>query len=139
MYNRYIPNGTSYTRISQDDGPVRPHQAQSSPSRPTSIAGGSPRQGQSSPLSNLLGGLGSDNGLLGGLGNSAQHLLGALGGSSGGLLKSLKLDQLDTGDILLLLILLLVLLEGDDLELVITLGLLLLLGLGGDEEDGQPT
>ena len=37
-----------------------------------------------------------------------------------------------------MLIVLLVLLEGDDLELVITLGLLLLMGLG-DEGEGQPT
>lgn len=47
----------------------------------------------------------------------------------GALLSGLKLDDLDTGDVLLLLILLLLFLEGDDMELVITLGLLLLLGL----------
>lgn len=45
------------------------------------------------------------------------------------LLKGLKLDQLDSGDVLLLLILLFLFLEGDDVELMITLGLLLLLGL----------
>ena len=45
------------------------------------------------------------------------------------LLKKLKLEHLDTGDLLLLLILLLLLLEGDDWELIITLGLLLLFGL----------
>ena len=38
-------------------------------------------------------------------------------------------DRLDTGDVLLLLILLFLFLEGDDTELLITLGLLLLLGL----------
>ena len=47
----------------------------------------------------------------------------------GKLLRGLKLDGLDTGDVLLLLILLFLFLEGDDMELVITLGLLLLLGL----------
>ena len=47
----------------------------------------------------------------------------------GGLLAGLKLDDLDTGDVLLLLILLFLFLEGDDMELIITLGLLLLLGL----------
>lgn len=36
----------------------------------------------------------------------------------------------DTGDILLILIALLLFLDGDNLELVITLGLMLLLGLG---------
>lgn len=45
------------------------------------------------------------------------------------ILKGLKLDGLDTGDILLLLILLFLFLEGDDMELIITLGLMLLLGL----------
>lgn len=46
-----------------------------------------------------------------------------------GLLRSLKLEGLDTGDLLLLLILLLLFLEGEDTELLIALGLLLLLGL----------
>lgn len=45
------------------------------------------------------------------------------------LLKSLKLDDLDTGDVLLLLILLFLFLDDreDNLELLITLGLMLLL------------
>jgi len=46
-----------------------------------------------------------------------------------GILKSLKLDDLDTGDILLLLIMLFLFLDGDDIELVITLGLILILSL----------
>ena len=50
-------------------------------------------------------------------------------GALADLLKSLKLDRLDSGDVLLLLILLFLFLEGDDVELMITLGLLLLLGL----------
>ena len=47
----------------------------------------------------------------------------------GGLLKSLKLEELDTGDVLLLLILLFLFLDDreDNLELLITLGLMLLL------------
>ena len=50
-------------------------------------------------------------------------------GGLGGLLKGLKLEDLDTGDVLLLLILLVLFLDGseDNLELVITLGLMLLL------------
>lgn len=44
------------------------------------------------------------------------------------LLKGLKLEGMDSGDILLLLILLFLFLDGDDIELIITLGLLLLLG-----------
>ena len=62
---------------------------------------------------------------------------GPAGGGHGawltGLLKSLGLEELDRGDIFLLLILLLLLTDGDDLEPVITLGLLLLFGLGGRE------
>ena len=56
----------------------------------------------------------------------------------GGLLKSVHLEELDSGDILLVLILLFLFLESDDnLELVITLGLLLVFGLFGkkDAED----
>ena len=52
-----------------------------------------------------------------------------------GILKNFSLDRFDTGDILLVLIILFLLVEGDDLELVITLGLMLLLGLGDDGED----
>ena len=62
---------------------------------------------------------------------------GPAGGGHGawltGLLKSLGLENLDRGDTLLMLILLLLLTDGDDLEPVITLGLLLLFGLGGRE------
>ena len=96
MYNRYIPNGTSYTRIPQEDAPSPPHREEKRPPE----AGGKKKSGGLSEL-----------------------------------LKSLKLDSLDTGDVLLLLILLLLLLDGDDMELVIALGLILLLGFGGDQTD----
>ena len=89
MYNRYIPNGATYTRIPEDDAPSdRP----APPSEPEEAS-----EKKSGGLTKLL--------------------------------KGLKLDGLDTGDVLLLLILLFLFLEGDDMELVITLGLLLLLGL----------
>ncbi len=52
-----------------------------------------------------------------------------------GILKKLGLEQVDTGDILLLLILLLLVLEGDDTEMVITLALALLMGLGDRQRD----
>lgn len=52
-----------------------------------------------------------------------------------GILKGLGLDALDSGDILLLLILLLIFLEGDNMELVITLGLMLLLDGGNDQKE----
>lgn len=87
MYNRYIPSGTSYQRIAEEDGPVG-----AAPAEET-VEGAEKK------------------------------------GVLAGLLKGLKLDGLDTGDILLLLILLFLFLEGDDMELIITLGLVLLLGL----------
>ncbi len=93
MYNHYIPNGSSYTRISEQDP------AQVSPVLPPPVQEPEPEKadGEKKGLSSIL--------------------------------KSLKLDDLDTGDVLILLILLFLFLEGDDVELMITLGLLLLLGL----------
>lgn len=59
-----------------------------------------------------------------------NELTGLLKGSEGGgLLKTLHLDDLDAGDILLMLIMLYLLVEGDELEPVIALGLVLLMGL----------
>ena len=67
-------------------------------------------------------------------------LLGGMGGGLNGLLDALHLKNLDMGDLLLLLILLLLAREEDNTEVVITLGLLLLMGLGEDgEESAQPT
>ena len=56
-----------------------------------------------------------------------------------GLLKGLKLDEIDTGDILLLLILLFLFLDGDgdNIEMAIILGLLLLFSLGGRDKDKE--
>ena len=99
MYNRYIPNGTAYTRVLEEDEPPRPLRPEP---EPAAAAPSAPEPAQPEPA--------KKTGLA-------------------GLLKGLKLEELDTGDILLLLILLFLFLEGDDLELIITLGLLLLLGL----------
>lgn len=63
-----------------------------------------------------------------GTGSSLQQLFSGIAGT-------LKFDRFDTGDILLVLIILFLLLEGDNLELIITLGLVLLLGLGEPGED----
>lgn len=108
MYNRYIPQQADYAPI-----PPAQTQAQASPP-PSSKAGG---------LSGLLGGLlrGERGG--GGVGKVSQTLSSVL--------KSVGLKDLDTGDILLALIVLLLILEdGDDLELLIALGLMILLNLG---------
>lgn len=120
MYNRYIPNGTAYTRVSEEDAP---------PFRGGQASGGGQGPGQPPPSGQNRcppppGGPAKE-------GKAASWL--------SGLLRSFKLDDLDTGDILLLLIVLFLFVDGDDLELIITLGLLLLLGLGGkSEKDPAP-
>lgn len=92
MYNRYIPNGTAYTRITEPEPPPSPPPRQK-------------RKKSTPPSTGLLSAL----------------------------LKHLKLEELDTGDVLLLLILLLLFLDGEDnIELLIALGLILLLGLEHD-------
>ena len=112
MYNRYIPQGGTYTRVRVEDAPPSPVQT---PPPPPADA---PPRGRSLPeLSSLLFGRGEQ------------------GGGVSGLLKALKLDDLDSGDILLLLIVLFLLVEGDDLELVIALGLVLIMGLNGEKKD----
>ena len=105
MYNRYIPNGTSYARVVEDapprsePAPARAHRSRQEPPPPRENAQGR----AASWLSSLL--------------------------------KRLQLEDLDTGDILLLLILLFLFIDGDDLELLITLALLILLGLGKKEKE----
>lgn len=107
MYNRYIPEDTSYTRIE----PLPP-QSQSPES--------GPRRQPPLRFPDFLKG--------------KEGLSGVMGaGSLSGVLKSLHLDRIDSGDVLLLLIMLYLLVEGDDLELVIALGLTLLMGLGDEE------
>ena len=58
-------------------------------------------------------------------------------GGLSGLLKTLHLENIDPGDVLLLLIVLYLLVEGDDLELVIALGLVLIMGLGDEKKEPQ--
>lgn len=123
MYNRYIPRDGTYTRVTVEDGPPPGPPPEREESPPPPPPGPGPGSGPGGPgvhppfdLSSLLFGRGEGNG-----GISA-------------LLKALKLDSLDSGDILLLLIVLFLLVEGDDIELVIALGLVLIMGLNGEEK-----
>lgn len=115
MYNRYIPDGAVYTRVTMDDDePRRPreperHDGPGYQQRPRSQKHSRP----STPLPVLPEGV---------------------SGSLKSLISSLGLEKLDSGDLLLFLILLLLLKEGDDLEMIIALGLTLLMGLGEGEE-----
>lgn len=111
MYNRYIPEDAAYTWVGEKRGAAAP------PPRPSQQ-----HSGQSAGRGGL-GALFSGNGGLGALLNGREGE-GVLTGA----LKSLGLEGIDAGDILLLLIILLLLAEGDDLELVIALGLVLLMG-----------
>lgn len=105
MYNRYIPQAASY-------GPIPPESGGQAPSGQS--------RGKSGGLGSLLGGLFSDGGDQGGISQTLSSLL-----------KNFHLEDLDTGDILLaLIVLLLILEEGDNLDLIITLGLMILFSLG---------
>ena len=107
MYNRYIPEDTSFTRVEREP-----------PRFPDQEPG--PHRQQAFRLPDFLSG---QEGL-------SRLFRSREGGGLSGLLKTLHLDNVDTGDILLLLIMLYLLVEGDDMELVIALGLVLLMGLG---------
>ncbi|MBR2132179.1 MAG: hypothetical protein IJ955_06525 [Oscillospiraceae bacterium] len=104
MYNRYVKNDSgTYERIRVQNTP------QEAPKH-TSDTNNSPNcPPPESPSSSLLSGLLGKNGLL-------SSILGKL-----------KLDDLDTGDLLLLMILFLLFRDGEDDELLIALGLLLIL------------
>lgn len=108
MYNRYIPQTETCAPVSSSPSPA-------------------PRPSVASD-----GGNGGLNGMLRGIlqraksgeGSGISHALSTA-------LKSVGLKDLDAGDILLALIVLLLILEdGDDLDVLITLGLMILLKLG---------
>ena len=134
MYNRYIPNGNTYTRVRQEEiGPTEPMPEES----PSSIHRQSFEQGGWQRVENQP----TKERVEKGGGFSLPEFF-SRSGKQGGLaelLKSLKLDNLDSGDILLLLIVLFLLLEGDNLELVIALGLVLIMGLGEGENKQEGT
>lgn len=110
MYNRYIPRDAHY-------GPIPPEERAS--------AGAQSGRGVERPRP---GGL---SGLLDGLFRPSAGETGGIGQTLSSLLKGFHLDDLDTGDVLLALIVLLLILEdGDNLDLVITLGLMILFSLG---------
>ena len=113
MYNRYIPQDSSYS-------PIREKTEDSSNSESRKKQGGTERESIIPPL---------------GRGSLTRLFQSRDGKGLTNLLKSLRLEDVDTGDILLLLILLYLLVEGDDLELVIALGLALLMGLGEKETE----
>ena len=149
MYNRYIPQNGTYTRVVEQDGPEegarRPAPHPPGPERgengprgsagpPPGAARGAPGGGGRRPAPGPMGfgGLGD---LLSGEKSPLNALFGGDKGGSNGILNVLRQEELDSGEILLILIILLLLVEGDNMDLVITLGLLLLLGLADDRKE----
>lgn len=109
MYNQYL-DGSDFISLDPEEHEHRPQHRQEHSAPPRQYPPMSARQ-----KSDLLG-----------------EVTGGLSQLLGGVLKHFSPEDFDTGDILLVLIILFLYLEGDNLELVITLGLLLLLGLGED-------
>lgn len=110
MYNRYLPPDAVYE-------PLPPEEPEAPPRRDKADAPPAP-QHRPSPHP------GAPGEPLSGVVQQAAQLLG-------GLFKHFSLENLDTGDILLVLIVLFLFLEKEDnLDLVIALGLMLLLSLG---------
>lgn len=125
MYNRYIPHGTGYARVTEEE---QENGRQTTKRQTRDVE----RQ--------KTGGMSNSSRAA----NQAGPKLGQFGSffagedknaGMAGILKALKLDELDSGDILLVLIMLLLFLEGDNIELVITLGLMLLLSIREEKEE----
>ena len=112
MYNRYIRNDAGvYQRIPAEESVPPPGQERTGP-QPNQQ--GQPNQhDQQGPRPS-------------GPASSGARADGKKGFLSG-LLGKLKLDEIDTGDLLLLVILFLLFKDGEDEELLIALGLLLIL------------
>ena len=128
MYNRYLDN-SEFILLDpepQTGVPGHPVQGQDRSHPHGQSHPNQPRSGQNRPASRPMGPSPSKNDLVG-------EITGGLGQLLEGVRKHFSLENFDTGDILLVLIILFLYLEGDNLELVITLGLMLLLGLGDDE------
>ena len=120
MYNRYLDD-SEFILLDPEPQTNAPGRQTHSQNRPVQ-----PRPGQNRPALRPGGSSPTKNDLVG-------EITGGLGQLLDGVRKHFSLENFDTGDILLVLIILFLYLEGDNLELVITLGLMLLLGLGDDE------
>lgn len=124
MYNRYLDDHEFILLDPepQANAPGRQAHGQNRPNQP--------RPGQNRPALRPGGPSPAKNDLVGEITGGLSQLLD-------GVRKHFSLENFDTGDILLVLIILFLYLEGDNLELVITLGLMLLLGLGDDKPEDK--
>lgn len=125
MYNRYIPTENRYETVGTGGG-YRRYSAGSAQEYRRSSRG--PVEGECTVSRGSVEGKGGLGSLLGGLGDGLGD---GIGQAVNSLLKTLHLENIDTGDILLALIVLFLILEdGDNLDLIITLGLMILFSLG---------
>ncbi len=131
MYNQYL-DGSDFVLLEEEPQAAAP--GRNRPQGQNQHGRNHPGQqypGQNRPAPRPMGPSQSKNDLVG-------EITGGLGQLLDGVMKHFSLENFDTGDILLVLIILFLYLEGDNLELVITLGLMLLLGLGDDKPKDDP-
>ena len=117
-FHNYMPPHSSFRPLPMDEDtsyPEKSHPAQENTCNQK--AANSPSSKQKPPGSDLL-----------------EELTGGIRDVLGGIFKDFSLKNLDSGDILLLLIILFLFLEGDNLDLVIALGLMFLLGFGSESQ-----
>ena len=127
MYNRYVPRESGYVRVSVEEEPEKPEvRPPSSDEKKYTPVDSTAQEHGGERKKNFIGSGAPEYRGEG----SGTSFLGDKSGGLKSLLKALKLEDVDSGDLLLLLIILLLLTDGDELDLVITLGLMLLLGLG---------
>ena len=127
MYNRYVPRGSGSMRVSVEEEPEKPEvRPPSSDEKKYTPVDSTAQEHGGEQKKNFIGsgapeykGEGSGTSFLGDKSVGLKSLL-----------RVLKLEDVDSGDLLLLLIILLLLTDGDELDMVIALGLMLLLGLG---------
>ncbi len=118
MYNRYIPVENRYETVKKSEGMGASH-GKNDQCKP---------KGQRAVGDSFVKGKGGLGSILGGLGDGLGD---GIGQTVDSLLRSFHLENIDTGDILLALIVLFLILEdGDNLDLIITLGLMILFSLG---------
>lgn len=140
MYNRYIPADTAYTQV-KEPAPQEEARSHREPENRPGPDGRTPveqprGQGNSRPSTGGGSALGfRPPPFPGGKEGLSALFAGKERGGLAGMLKTLHLEEIDPGDVLLLLIVLYLLVEGDDLELVIALGLVLIMGLGEEKNE----
>ena len=127
LYNRYIPGAHGYTRVVAEEEPAAGRGTRAKEEASTRGRGSGTTE-KNAPVWELFRNIAAP-----------LHQFGGEKKDAGiaGILKALHLEELDSGDFLLLLIILLLFLEGDNTELAITLGLMLLLSLGDEKKADQ--